>query len=35
MTKVELQTLLELLDRIREHLAVKTAKEQSLEKASF
>ncbi len=31
-TNAEMQTLLELLDRIREHLAVKTAKELSLEK---
>ena len=32
LTKAEMHTLLELLDRIREHLAVKTAKELSLEK---
>ena len=32
LTKAETQTLLELLDRIREHLAVKTVKELSLEK---
>ena len=32
LTKDEMQTLLELLDRIREHLAVKTVKELSLEK---
>ena len=33
-TKAEMRTLLELLDRIREHMAVKTAKELSLEKAA-
>ena len=34
MTKAEMQSLLELLDRIRESLAVKTAKELSLEKST-
>ena len=33
LTKAETQTLLELLDLVRDHLAVKTAKELSLEKA--
>jgi DNA-binding MarR family transcriptional regulator len=32
-TKAEMQTLLDVLDRIREHMAVKTAAELSLEKA--
>ena len=35
MTKAGMQTLLELLDRIQEHLAVKTAKGLSLEKAEL
>ena len=34
MTKIEMETLLDLLDRIRERLAVKTAKEMSLEKSA-
>ena len=33
-TKAEMQTLLELLDRIRDRMAVKTAKELSLDKAT-
>lgn len=33
-TKAEMQTLLDVLDRIRDHLAVKTAKELSSEKAT-
>ena len=33
VTRSEMQSMLELLDRIREHLAVKTAKELALEKA--
>jgi len=34
MTKIEMETLLDLLVRIRERLAVKTAKEMSLEKSA-
>jgi DNA-binding MarR family transcriptional regulator len=33
-TKAEMETLLNVLDRIREHMAVKTAAERSLEKAN-
>ena len=32
-TKAEMETLLNVLDRIREHMAVKTAAELSLKKA--
>jgi hypothetical protein len=32
-TKAEMETLLDVLDRIREHMAVKTAAELALEKA--
>ena len=32
-TKAEMETLLDVLDRIREHMAVKTAAELALDKA--